>query len=259
MSANSLELLLCGNTAAMISKFPDEKISVLSGLGRLIRSYYDFSFEFKADLSSTQSSYFMPVALRSLMETATIALLARLDPLRVIHSSMCQSNQTYDKSKPQPGALKWKGDVINEAAPAANVWDAALSPSKIPRHLMSEQYKEAFWKPAITNLTNWHTTTTSQSAWVSQLASATPDDAFKTIVGNGKRVYSELSKGIHPEFAVRREAEFDSSTLETYLEDVMKWTATLGLISQFAGGLYSCVPAEDAYAATKTIEDAVNA
>lgn len=265
-----LEQLVCGTATATNVALEDEAIVVLKGLSKLLTSYYNFSLEYKQDLSKLQSSYFLPVALRSLMETAAIGLLARIDPLRVLLSSKSQNSAAYNKAMPQASALKWKGDVMGEQGktgtptangataqqipPASNLWDPNLSSAKLPRNLFSGQMCEAFWEPAAKNLANLPNSTSS--AWVAALQSETPTNLLKKLIGEGNQIYSELSKGIHPEFAVRRESEYDSPTLQTYLERSFKWTASLGLLSHCCATFATRLKPEDALTYVQDIEEA---
>ena len=295
MGVASVEKLICGNSSAVPEELKDEKISVLSGLGRLITSYYQFALDFQKDLNSSQASYFMPVALRGLMETTAIALLARVDPIRVIHSSKSQDSENYSRSRQQASGLKWKGDIVGDegsfqpapviqADPPAPVvptgtlpagskgaqmakstkaakliWDPAIGPNKIPRYLLSEQMWEAFWMPAMKNTTKWLGAKGPQkSIWITELMGLQPDVLHKNVVSQGNRIYSELSKGIHPEFAVRREAEFDAATLSTHFDMTAKWVATLGFISHFASGFQCGVSCDEALTEILEVEVDVN-
>lgn len=269
MTLTPIQLLVCGSAAEVPDDERDERTIVLVGLGRLVNSYFDFCQKFKEDINSTRSSYFLPVALRSLMETATIALLARIDPLRVIHSSRSQDSENYIKSRQQASALKWKGDIISDDVTGRSdakdgdkqgkqVWDPNIGPQKLPRALLSDHSCEAFWIPACRNSSKWLSSNLKvDSAWARELMNAQPDDFQKHKVGAGNRLYSELSKGIHPEFAVRREAEFDAATLATSLENAMKWVSTLAFISHFALGISLGVSADHALAALLAVEDSL--
>ena len=261
-----LEQLICGSATSISTAIEDETVLVLKGISKLIISYYDFSLEFKNDLSRLQSSYFLPVSLRSLMETAAIGLLARIDPLRVLLSSKSQNSALYNKAMPQASALKWKGDVMGEAekSPATttntqpvqqpkSLWEPGMNSSKLPRHLFSGQMCDAFWEPASRNLANLQNT--NSSTWLAELQSETPKNLIKKLIGEGNQIYSELSKGIHPEFAVKRESEYDSPTLQTYLDRTFKWTASLGLLSHCSATFSSRLQLEDALSYVKSVEE----
>ena len=265
-----LEQLICGSATATSVAIEDESILVLKGLSKLMISYYDFSLEYKQDLSKLQSSYFLPVALRSLMETAAIGLLARIDPLRVLLSSKSQNSTAYNKAMPQASALKWKGDVMGDlekgnptptsgatgqpVVAAKNLWEPGLSSAKLPRNLFSGQMCEAFWEPAARNLANL--SNANSSTWLAALQNETPQNLIKKLIGEGNQIYSELSKGIHPEFAVKRESEYDSPTLQTYLDRAFKWTSSLGLLSHCSATFSTRLQLEDALNHVKAIEEA---
>ena len=253
-----LATLICGLTSQAID-LQDEGLVALVGLASLVRSYYRFILEYRAEIDSPRASYFMPVALRSLMEASAIALLCRIDPLRTVHSSKCQNSASYNKAQLQPSAITWRGDIVGDTkqpaapgAPSKALWDPSVSGAKLPRQLLAEYMCDAFWIPAARNLANAKDLPTSD--WIKELLSVAPSDLLKKLVGDGNQVYSELSKGIHPEFAVRREAEYDGPTLLTYLEKALKWTGSLGLLTHYAHSFSSRTSTKDAVAALLVIE-----
>lgn len=252
--------LVCG-TVDEHDELQDESSAVLSGLARLLSDYYAFTIEFKKNLDAPQSSYFLPVALRSLMESAAIALLLRIDPLRVILSSKSQSSVNYNKASPQPAALKWKDDIVGDAskrnndpnAPPKGLWDSSIAANKLQRHLLSDQMCEAFWIPATTNLFNCKQL--PDSNWMTMLQGHTAVDLPRKLIGDGNQIYSELSKGIHPEFAVKREAEYDKATLQTYIERTLQWVASLGLLSHCTPTFSARIEMSEALQHLRTIEE----
>ena len=112
---------------------------------------------------------------------------------------------------------------------------------------------EAFWEPAAKNLANLPNAISS--TWLAELQSETPKDLIKKLIGEGNQIYSELSKGIHPEFAVNRESEYDSPTLQTYLERAFKWTSSLGLLSHCSASFSTRLQLEHSLNHLKTIEE----
>jgi hypothetical protein len=251
--------LVCGDIGRIAPDERDEAIEVLVGLSHLIGSYYTFALDFKKSASLPQSSFFLPVALRSLMEASAIALLTKVDPLRVIHANKCQDSENYLKSRQQASALKWKGDVMADEVPSADgkksIWDPNMSTQKLPRALLSEHSCQALWIPATKASIKWLTSRmVSDSQWIRDLLNIQPEDFQKVTVGTGNRLYSELSKGIHPEFAVRREIEFDEATLKTVSENSMKWVSTLAFVSNFATGFGPQSNFDDALADLLSIE-----
>lgn len=250
---DELKLLVCGPMASAAG-CEDETVSILRGLEGLIGSYWLFCGDFRKDIEAPVASYFLPVALRSLMEASAIAMLARIDPLRVVLSSKSQSAANYNKAQPQASALRWKGDVVgteagapqNAATAAAKpLWDPNLSTGKLPRHLLSDHMSEAVWVPAAKNVLNTPGLPTSQ--WINEIQAIAPDDLPRKLIGDGNQIYSELSKGIHPEFAVRREAEYDGPTLQTYVERSLKWICSLALLTHFAASFSSRLQRAEAF------------
>jgi hypothetical protein len=251
--------LVCGPREPELA---DDGSKAILGLTSLISSYYSFSKEFCQDINTPQSSYFLPVSLRSLMESSAIVLLARVDPLRVILSSKSQDNTNYKKSQQQPSAISWRNDIAGdtkgaapENAPKKDIWDPATSSSKLPRHLLSENMIEAIWTPAASNLSNHKNLPNSK--WLNEILQKDAKSLINSIIGGGNMLYSELSKGIHPEFAVRREAEYDGPTLLNYTEKTVKWITSLSLLSHFAPSYNNRLPTDAAVSALLIIEEAI--
>lgn len=255
---NALLDLVCGPRSFEVA---DEGSKSLSGLAELIESYYSFSKDFRCDINTPKASYFLPVSLRSLMESSAIALLARIDPLRVILSSKSQDNASYKKSQQQASAINWRHDIAGETkgpapenAPKKDPWDPTTSSAKLPRYLLSENMIEAIWSPAASNLANYNNP--PDSDWLKELLKQDPKALISNIIGSGNRLYSEVSKGIHPEFAVRREAEYDGPTLLAYTENTLKWVASLSLLSHFASSYNNKLSPKEALIALQLVEEA---
>lgn len=282
-------------------------MQVIEGLGTLVEDYGNFAKHFKAHPNDKLSSYFAPLAARSMIEAACSILIARIDPMRVIYSARAQNSPSYDRGKQQPSAVKWTGDIISPnwtatprhaaqpnngaqgvgAANAASVaptaaasatvpastttvaanpsappltapppavavtaaqgtvvgpskanahkanWDGKIDGSKIPRSLLSPNSCEIVWAPALQRLTDWQATAAKQSTWLTELTSMAPEDVGHELPSVGHRIYSELSKGIHPEFIVQRQTIFDDATLQTLITEATAWISKVALLSHF--------------------------
>ena len=71
-----------------------------------------------------------PYLGRSLLELSMTALLARLDPFRILVMKGKQVQPRSELDKPHVSAIRWQGDVVGEAVP--NLWTekALKNPSR---------------------------------------------------------------------------------------------------------------------------------
>jgi len=252
MSATtSLRALTCG--AAMPEPL-DEYSKMLNAIGTQVEDYGEFVSGFKARPSEKDSSYFLPLALRSVMEASCSGVLARIDPIRVMYAAKAQLSPSYDKTVQQGSSLKWDGDMVikEKEKPADSVgateknsstappipliasWDPKLGRDKIPRAIFSLNMYEVLWNPAHARFTDWLVTSNSDAVLFRELAALHPTQVRDFFTVKGSKLYSELSKGIHPEFIVRRQAEFDAQTLVELTARTISWVTQMSILTHFS-------------------------
>ena len=74
-----------------------------------------------SELSDSKISLYGPYLGRSVLELSMTALLARLDPFRILVIKGRQAQPGYELNKPNSSAIRWQGDVIDKAV--NNLWD----------------------------------------------------------------------------------------------------------------------------------------
>jgi hypothetical protein len=65
-------------------------------------------------------SLFAPFLGRSLLELGCTAMIARLDPFKVLVIREYQNRHDYSKNKPNKSSIRWQGDVLADGVP--NLW-----------------------------------------------------------------------------------------------------------------------------------------
>ncbi len=271
-AAKALRELACGPTPAISD---DEFAKMLDAVGRQIEDYASFVSVYKSRPSDKDSSYFLPLALRSVMEASCTGVLARIDPYRVMYAAKAQLTAAYDRSSQQASSLKWSGDMVlggevktggakpakpsvpsapatppvppappAPSTPAATVqaanstlvasWEPNLGREKIPRAIFSLNMYEVLWNPAHKKFTDWFVSTNSTASVCSDLAALSSHQVRDLFTVKGSKLYSELSKGIHPEFIISRQAEFDAATLTDLSERTVAWVTQMAVLTHFS-------------------------
>lgn len=250
MTAEAISELVCGADAGVAAT--DDYTRMCSSIRHQVRDYAGFVFEYRRRPKDKEASYFLPLALRSVMESSCSSVLARIDPFRVLYAAKAQLSPTYDKAAQQASSLKWSGDFVvadkqkpqkedgAAASPEAKkeelsaVWDPTLGREKLPRALFSPHMYEVLWGPAHKGIVDWAQEKSEKTMTLDALASMPLEDLRKQLTVEGAKLYSELSKGIHPEFLIQRRAEFDEPTLLDLTERSLVWVMKLSALSHFS-------------------------
>lgn len=253
---NSLSSLVCGE--ARVDETSGDYEKMTEEIRAQVNDYFGFSLNFHDVINEKRTSYFMPLVLRSLMEVSCSGLLARVDPFRVIYAAKSQLGY-YDKGRQQLASLKWSGDILDDTkakVPATAEgdksvvnggkkkasWNPALSRKDFPRALFSPCMSEILWEPAHLSFTDWLASNGAEtSVWLSNMAAMSSEDVCEIYSTEGNKIYSELSKGIHPEFIIQREAEFDAVTLSSLFDRAISWVCTVSALTHFTSMPNGCI------------------
>lgn len=191
-------------------------------------------------------SLYGPYLGRSLMELTATALIARLDPLRILVVKGNQGLSSYDLGKPQKASINWKDDFIADDN-AGEIWtDKSL---KEPWRAIFGSYNlKLVLKPAWEKL-NDIVTEDDIGDWYQFL---TQEGVLTRTRNRMKSLYSTLSKGIHHEMVMPLESILDNNTVKTNLNEVVQLVATLSLIVAFVPYSYAKHDADEAIALYKS-------
>lgn len=186
-------------------------------------------------LSDDKLMLYGPYLGRALIELATTAMLAKLDPLKILIVKGKQSQPNYELEKPQKASLKWQGDIMADAV--NDLW-ADKSLSSPTRAILGAYSVELVLKDSAQKLLD-EVTEDVIGDWYQELTRLEAGplvNRMKTQLGN---LYSTLSKGIHHELLIPLESALDRDTVLTRLNETIFVVATLGLIVSFVPHAYS--------------------
>ena len=218
-------------------------------------------------------------AARKLLEAGCFALIARLDPARLLILREFQLRGRYALDERHSASLDWAVDVISEKKPG---WNDAVSADKFLRSLLGGHMAEVTWAPAIERLANSASSgDLDRSVWVTEflgqyderrnVAGGANVDAirsenstlahfqaelavlatFRTVA---KQTFSTLSKGVHLEFVVEQHTVFDVPTILASMRQALKVTSQMAFVSHFMESALSILNQERAIDLIETIE-----
>ncbi|MCP4695504.1 MAG: hypothetical protein GY862_01460 [Gammaproteobacteria bacterium] len=200
--------------------------------------------------------FYGPYLGRSLLELSMTALLARLDPFRILVVKGKQIQPGYELNKPHVSAIRWQGDVIDKAV--ADLWtDKALqNPSRAI--LGPYQVKLALVESAQRILDELEEGNEQEiGAWHTKLVQMDANGLVERIRTQINSLYSSLSKGIHHELLVPIGSMLDRNAMLSLLDNALFVISTLGLvISRVPHAYHKCPKSESFmyYKKTKELE-----
>lgn len=191
---------------------------------------------------------------RLLLESAFTALIARVDPLRILFLHAHQSSREYEVSSRNKSAVQWTGDVIPKDKNQEKLW--AVDPEKtVWRALFGEWQNQLIIKPSFEALVDFQSTS---SQWLQELKSIEPKGIGEFIRGNADRLYSELSKAVHAEFVIPRANVIDVTTVREYVVRTFQLIAHVSLLSHFSSVQHGRLPIGEALEFYTNAEETIN-
>ena len=91
---------------------------------------------------------------RALLEVGLTAIIARLDPFRVLVLREMQLQPEFDVAIRRSTSVQWQGDIMSKPPPKkdAKLWSPDLSINELTRALLGDYYEHVFWRPAFIRL-----------------------------------------------------------------------------------------------------------
>ena len=218
---NPLTLLLCG----ALSTEENEINEVLAHLASSIENATEEINSLDL-LSDKKVSLYGPFLGRSVLELAATALIARLDPFRLLLLRERQKQPDFELDKPHKSSIRWQGDVM--ADKVSNLWDEK-SLANPTRALLGDYYTKLIWLGSFTNLLD-RSEEISGDEWLGDLRKKDSQRFCSEVRADFSSLYSELSKGIHHEIVIPAAAAFDKATTKELIRKVLYNVSTLGLI-----------------------------
>lgn len=184
--------------------------------------------------SEQRVALFGPLLGRAVLEITFTALVARIDPFRIlalreiqIHASSLGYQYLGERTN---AAIQWTGDVRPSETDPNDLWRLDRQFSKYSRSLFGATYGEVFWKDAFTTTID-ALNASHQGVWFDELRNIQPESFLMRTRSECDRAYSALSKGVHQEFVVPQTAIYDKPAVLVFIKDALRLAARASLIS----------------------------
>jgi hypothetical protein len=198
-----------------------------------------------------QISLFAPFLGRSILELGCTAMIARLDPFRVLVIREYQNQHDYSKDKPNKSSIRWQGDVLAERV--SDLW-ADKSLQNPTRALLGDYYKKLIWFPNFNKLVD-SIADVSGDEWIADLRMKEFEQFYNETFQDFSSLYSELSKGIHHELVIPLSSALDLATTSHLMEKTVRNIATLGLFVNVVSHTFNKLNISDAITAYREIQE----
>jgi len=182
-----------------------------------------------------------PYVGRSLLELCFTALIARLDPFRVLVLREMQMQTDQDIGSRRASSIQWHGDVMPKTPPPSDVWDSDKDFEKVSRALLADYCGRVYWEDALMRLVD-RVDDTSGGEWMNELRRTEPRGIAARLRGEATTIFSALSKGVHHEFVVPPGGLYDSTTVFSLIGDALRVSCHLALMSHTIPHCPFCLP-----------------
>lgn len=178
-------------------------------------------------------SIYGPYIGRAYIETAMTALIARMDPFRVLAAKRHQDADYYEERLRSKSAIQWTGDVLSSTKPSAHFWEMDSHESGF-RSILGPWIEELVWKPAFDRFCDAVAIAGPLDEWVTDLASKPPESFCKELRSGLDGHFSKFSKGVHSELLGTRVSMFDAVSLEADFRLAARRITGIALLSHFS-------------------------
>ena len=242
----SLSRLICGH--GFSSKIEIDKI--LKHLSISIKKIINEIAELPAQEDDKLPLY-GPYLGRALLELSATALLARVDPFKVLLVKGKQENTDYELGKPHSSAIRWQGDVVDKAV--SNLWDDKALGNPTRAILGAYQVELVMIDSAERIIGNCNED--SIGSWYNNLTQTDAKGLIERIKVKVNSLYSSLSKGVHHELLVPIESILDRNTVLTLINDTIYIVSTLSLLVSQVPHAYQSSPLESSLQLYKSCKE----
>lgn len=220
---DSIVRLICG------SEF-DDTIEIDQILKNISISIRRICIEIEKLINSDphQMSLFGPYLGRALLEAGTTALVARIDPFRVLITKKRQEQGTYKLGERDLSGFSWKDDVMPEII--RTPWsDSSVKNANTSRGLLGTYQAEfALLKAADKIFDNAEEDTVGN--WYPKLVRSDANGLIASLRQSIAQQYSSHSKGVHHELLINPEIIMDNDTIKSSINDTLYSISTLALL-----------------------------
>lgn len=177
-------------------------------------------------LSDEKLGLYGPYLGRAILELSMTALIARIDPFKILLMKSKQEQADYDLGKPHSSSIRWQGDIVDKAV--NNLWDDKSL--KDPTRAIFGAYQVQLVLINSAELIIDEGSESSMGEWYTQLSSTTAASAIESIRSKINTAYSSLSKGIHHELLVPQESILDRDTVISILNETLYIVSSISLL-----------------------------
>lgn len=196
---------------------------------------------------------------RKLLESASSAILARMDPSRflILQEYQKRAGGDYSFYERHPASIVWSGDIVPDKA-ANSIWSTESSPDKFVRALLGGHLAEISWSRAIERFA-LDESDRPKSLWLDDLSDiyeeklrqfSSSEAAGTSMLGvlraKARENYSALSKGVHLEFVVDETAILDSVTVVAHMLAAVRLVSQLGYLSNHMDSVFTRIETQKA-------------
>ncbi|VWC11139.1 hypothetical protein BLA6993_05347 [Burkholderia lata] len=174
-----------------------------------------------------------PYLGRAYLETACTALLARLDPFRVLAAKRHQESSYYEYELRSKSGIQWSGDIVSPEKPSTQMW-AINTRENGCRSLFGPWTNEIIWIPAFERLGDAVTSFGAVHDWVSDLSNKQPERFCAEMKSTLEGLFSKFSKGVHSELLANQASVFDTVSIESDFRSVAQRLTCFSLLSHFS-------------------------
>lgn len=174
-----------------------------------------------------------PYLGRAYLETACTALLARLDPFRVLAAKRHQEASYYEFEARSKSGIQWTGDIISPEKPGTQMWSINTRENGC-RSLLGPWTNELIWIPAFDRLSDAIAKFGVVHDWISDLSNKQPERFCAELRSSLEGLFSKFSKGVHSELLSNPAAAFDAVSIESDFHTVAQRLTCFALLSHFS-------------------------
>lgn len=228
--------LVCGHNFDDVNDIDKILLHLTASLEKIMNEIVELP-----NLTNDKLSLYGPYLGRSLLELSVTALLARLDPFKIILMKGKQEQPDYDLGKPHSSAIRWQGDVVDKAV--NNLWDDKSL--KDPTRAILGAYQVELVMISSAQKVVDEGREESIGGWYSELTSTDAKGVVERIKSKINTLYSSLSKGVHHELLVPNESILDRDTVLNLINDTLYVVSTLGLLVSQIPHAYKNLPLDE--------------
>lgn len=244
-------------TNLVVGKIPDN-----DPMKSLFQTFHQNILEFENVLTQAMAHEQMPnhmilfgsYSCRTLLESTFTALIARVDPLRILFLHAHQNSDQYETSQRNKSAVQWTGDVLPKEKIPEKIWTMDTEKNTW-RALLGEWQNKLILEPSFKTLAD---SIIPPSEWLANLLRISPEGIGASLRGNAETLYSELSKAVHAEYVIPRSSVIDVQIVRDHISRTFQLIAKIALLSHFSSVPHGSLPRVEAIQLFIQTEESIN-